>query len=132
MGCVVITPVVVAVWHEALPADGPSLGTPAAGVISLDRGSAIFSMADKQEGTHIGRSEVCCLLIADQDIVASLELVANRGIAAPLKFQESRAMLFLPSGNVRVGRCIESLALPCHARIVSRNCKQTGYALTNL
>ncbi len=98
----------------------------------LDSGSAIFCKADKQERTHIGRSEVCCLLVVDQDIVASLELIADGGIAAALKFQESRAMMFLPSGNVRVGRCIESLALPYHARIVIRSCKQTGYALTKL
>ena len=40
MGCVVIVAsVFVAVWHKALPADGPSLDMPAAGVIRLDGGS---------------------------------------------------------------------------------------------
>ncbi len=77
MGCVVITPVGVAIWHEALPADGPSLGRPVAGVIGLESGSAIFCKVDKQERAHIGRGEACYLLVADQDIVSSLELRAD-------------------------------------------------------
>ncbi len=86
MGCVVITPVGVAVWHEALPADGPSLGMPAVGVIGLDSGSTIFCKAGAQERAHVGRGEACCLLIADQDIIASLKVIADGGIATALKF----------------------------------------------
>ncbi len=132
MGRVVITHVGVAIWHEALPADGPSLGRPAAGVIRLDRGSAILRKADKHKGAHVSRGEAYCLLVVDQDVVSSLELVADGGIAAALKLQESRAMMFMPSRDIRVSCCIESLALACHARIVGRNCKQTRDALTNL
>ncbi len=129
---VVITPVCVAVWHEALPADGPSLGRPAAGVIRLNNGSAILKKVDKQKGAHVSRGKARCLLVADQDVVSSLELVADGGTAAALKLQESRAMLFLPSRDVRVSYCVEALALACHARIVGRNCKQTADALTQL
>ncbi len=132
MGRVVITPVGVAIWHDALHADGPSLGMPAASVIRLDSGSAIFSKADKQEGTHIGKGEACCLLVAEQDVVSALELVTDGGITAALKLQESRAMLLLPGRDIRTTCRIEALALTCHARIVIGNCKQAGYALTKL
>ena len=132
MGRIVITPVGVAVWHEALPADGPSLGRPAVGVIRLHGGSTIFREADKQKGAHVGRGKACCLLVVDQDVVASLELVTDGGIAAALKLEESRAMLFLPSRNVGIGCCVEALALACHARVVCRNCNQTANALTQL
>ena len=129
---VVITPVCVAVWHEALPADGPSLGRPAADIIGLRCGSTIFRKADKQKGAHVGSGKACCFLVADQDVVASPELVADGGIAAALKLEESRAMLFQPSRNVGIGCCVEALALACHARIVCKNCNQTANALTQL
>ncbi len=123
MGRVGMTPVGVAIWHEALPADGPSLGRPAAGVIRLDNGSAIFSKAAKQEGTHVGRGEACCLLVVDRDVVSALELVTDGGITAALKLQESRAMLLLPGRDIRISCRIKSLALTCHARIVIGSCK---------
>ncbi len=132
MGSIVITPIGVAVWHEAFPADGPSLGRPAAGVIRLHCGSTIVKKVDKQKGAHVGRGKACCLLVADQDVVASLELVADGGIAAALKLEESRAMLFLPSRNAGICCCVEALALACHARVVCRDCNQTVDTLAQL
>ena len=51
------------------------------------------------------------LVVIDQDVVAALELVAQAGVATSLKLQKPSAVLLLPSKNVRVGRCVESLAL---------------------
>ncbi len=132
IGCVVIAPVFVAIWHEALPADGPSLGRPAAGVIRPYGGSAIVCEADEQERSHVSRCESCGLLVADEDVVTALELVAEGVIATALKLQESGAMLILPGGDFGVGCYIEALALAGHAKIVIRNCNQAGNALSNL
>ncbi len=132
MGSVVIASVFVAVWHKALPADGPSLGRPVAGVIRLDGGSAIVREADKQEGPHVGRRKSCYLLVGDEDVVTALKLVAKGGIAAALKLQKSGAMLLMPGGDVGIGSCLETLALAGHARVVIINCKQTGYAVPHL
>ena len=100
MGCVIEAPVGKPVWNEAFPANSPSLGRPAAGVIGLHCGCAIVGEVDQEERTHVGRCEAGCLLIADQDVVASLKLIAKGWTATSLKLQEARAMLFLPSGNV--------------------------------
>jgi hypothetical protein len=81
----------------------------------LHCGCAIVREVDQEERTQIGRCKAGCLLIADQDVVASLKLIAEGWIATSLKLQEARAMLFLPSGDIGIGCRIEALALACHA-----------------
>ena len=103
MGCVIIASVFVPIRHEALPANGPSLGRSTVGVIRLDCSIAIVCEVDEQERAHIGRRKACCLLIADKHVITSPKLIAKGGIAAALKLQESGAMLFLPGGDVGIG-----------------------------
>ena len=106
VGCVSIASVFISIRHEALPANGPSVGRSTDGVIRLDCSIAIVCEADKQERAHIGRRRTWCLVIADEHVVTSLKLIVKSGIAVASKLQEPGAMLFLPGGDVGIGCCV--------------------------
>ncbi len=106
MGCVIIASLLISIKHEALPTNGPSLGRSTAGVIRLDCSIAIVCEADKQERDHIGRRIACCLLVVDKHVITSLKLIVKGGVAAAPKLQKPGAMMFLPGGDVGIGRCV--------------------------